>query len=265
MRVLLIRRARLYSPNSVEKDRAIMEAVATKLRQHGLEVVVADEDMLPATNLRACWILTMARKPETLQWLKSQDALIINSPQSIEKCRRDRLEETMRRIGTPTAGSNGTDGYWLKRADASAQTKDDVVFARDEEELARKIQAMRDRGISRYVVSAHVKGDLVKFYGVGHSFFRYYYPTDDGDSKFGDELRNGTANHFGFDVAALRSEVERLAAAVGIDVYGGDCIVRRDGSFCIIDFNDWPSFSRCREEAAAAIVTLFTERMINRL
>jgi len=47
-----------------------------------------------------------------------------------------------------------------------------------------------------------------------------------------------------------------LARAVGIKVYGGDCIVGEDGSFCIIDFNDWPSFSRCREDAATAIATL---------
>jgi len=265
MKVLAISRARRFSPNSVEKDKAILEAVAIKLRQRGYEVAMADEERLPAADLHAHSILTMARLPETLRWLKSQDALIINSPQSVEKCSRCQLEETMRRISIPMAASTGTDGYWLKRGDGSAQTKDDVVYACDEKELGQKIQEMRDRGISQYVVSAHVKGDLVKFYGVGcHSFFRYYYPTDDGESKFGDEARNGLARHFAFDVAELRREVERLAAAIGIDVYGGDCIVREDGSFCIIDFNDWPSFSRCREEAAGAIVNLFMQRMINR-
>ena len=54
----------------------------------------------------------------------------------------------------------------------------------------------------------------------------------------------------------LQREVLRLAAALGVSVYGGDAIVRADGSFCLIDFNDWPSFSRCREEAADAIASL---------
>ena len=31
-------------------------------------------------------------------------------------------------------------------------------------------------------------------------------------------------------------------------VYGGDAIVKSNGTYVIIDFNDWPSFSRCREE-----------------
>ena len=54
----------------------------------------------------------------------------------------------------------------------------------------------------------------------------------------------------------MQAEAERLAEAVGIEVYGGDCIVSSDGTFCLIDFNDWPSFSRCREEAAEAIASL---------
>ena len=116
---------------------------------------------------------------------------------------------------------------------------------------------MRSRGITDYVVSAHVVGDLVKFYGVGQGdFFRWYYPTDDGQTKFGDEHHNGTAHHYRFQENALQHEVQRLAAAVGVDVYGGDAIIRADGSFCLIDFNDWPSFSRCRDAAADAIVSL---------
>jgi hypothetical protein len=98
-------------------------------------------------------------------------------------------------------------------------------------------------------------GDLVKFYGVrGTGFFKCFYPTDDGENKFDDEKRNGLAHHYNFDIQRLMESAERLAAITGLDVYGGDCIVRSDGSFAIIDFNDWPSFSRCREEAAKAIV-----------
>ena len=48
----------------------------------------------------------------------------------------------------------------------------------------------------------------------------------------------------------------RLAGLLGLEVYGGDCIVRQDGTFAIIDFNDWPSFSRCRNDAAKAIASL---------
>ena len=102
-----------------------------------------------------------------------------------------------------------------------------------------------------------MKGDLVKVYGVRNTgFFRLFYPTDDGISKFGDERYNGMAQHYRFDKEGLQRKADLLAEAVGVDIYGGDCIVKADGTYCIIDFNDWPSFSRCREEAADAIVTL---------
>ena len=137
-----------------------------------------------------------------------------------------------------------------------------MVFAENEEELRNKISEFELRGIGDYVVSAHVEGDLVKFYVVvGSGFFRYFYPTDDGDSKFGDEQHNGAARHYRFSTTDLQQASEQLATAVGVDVYGGDCIVREDGSWCIIDFNDWPSFSRCRDEAVDAIVSIVNKKL----
>ena len=92
-------------------------------------------------------------------------------------------------------------------------------------------------------------------------FFRFFYPGDDGQWKFGDERRNGRPCHYRFSAPGLRAMAERAASIAGTDVYGGDCIVRADGSVCIIDFNDWPSFSRCRDEAAEAIAGLVEARM----
>ena len=266
MEVLMIQRAERFSPNSVEKDLAILEAVAERLRQQGCDVTILPEDALGQeytrgqedTRILPQCIFSMSRLPETLHWLKALQGIpIINSPEGVENCTRCRLQTIMERIGTPIPPQEGSDGYWLKRGDAAAQSERDVVFVQDREALRQAKADMEQRGIRKYTVRAHVKGDLVKFYGVyGTVFFRYYYPTDDGQTKFDDEQRNGPAHHYSFDACALQGEAERLAEAVGVEVYGGDAIVRADGSFCFIDFNDWPSFSRCREEAAEAIAQL---------
>lgn len=263
MKILMIQRAEQFSPNSVEKDLAILEAVADRF--HDTEGrfscdVVSETDITrePSLGVGIRCIFSMSRLPETLQWLKSlQGIKIINTPEGVENCARSTLETIMTQIGTPMPPKEGPDGYWLKRGDAAAQSEDDVVFAADSASLKQAITAMQQRGITSYTVSAHVKGDLVKFYGVCDTgFFRYFYPTDDGRTKFEDERRNGPAHHYSFDASLLQDEAERLAVAVGVQVYGGDAIVRSDGSFCFIDFNDWPSFSRCREEAADAIASL---------
>ena len=260
MKVLMIQRAPQFSPHSVEKDRAILEAVGTRLSAQGHQVSIVSEDSL--AEIPSCDVIfTMGRLSETLEALNAVATLgfcrVINSPQGVASCARCRLESIMAQVGTPVPPKEGLDGYWLKRGDAAAQSEEDVQFAPDKTSLEAKIRQMTQRGITQYTVSAHVVGDLVKFYGVsGTGFFRYYYPTDDGDTKFSDEKRNGSAFHYPFELSAMQTEAERLAEAVGIKVYGGDCIVRSDGSFCLIDFNDWPSFSRCREEAAEDIASL---------
>jgi hypothetical protein len=152
------------------------------------------------------------------------------------------------------APRDGDHGYWIKRGDAAAQSKGDVQFAATQAELELKKAEFAKRGIHSYTISAHVSGDLIKFYGVaGTGFFRYYYPTDDGESKFGDEQRNGAAHHYPFDATELQHSVDTLAEAVGIKVYGGDCIVDVEGRYYVIDFNDWPSFAPCRNESAPHI------------
>ena len=268
----MIQRAVCFSPNSVEKDWAILKAVGSRLLTAGHQVeIVSEEDIWESSfvcefhkaqvdnllRVHPQYVFSMARLPETLSWLETLPIRVINPPQGVKNCARCRLQIIMERLGTPMPPKKGPDGYWLKRGDEAAQSKDDVVFAENSEVLKQAIATMEQRGIKDYTVSAHVKGDLVKFYGVYDSgFFRYYYPTDDGQTKFEDECRNGLAHHYPFDVQTLQGECEHLAEAVGVEVYGGDAIVRADGSFCLIDFNDWPSFSRCCEEAADAIASL---------
>lgn len=268
MRILAVSRAEQFSPNSVERDRAIFQAVTDRLQRQGHDVCFVSEDSpdRQESTTHPDLILTMARKPETLRWLKSFGVICINSPEGIASCAKHSLAAIMENLGTPVPPKEGTDGYWLKRGDAAAQTAEDVVYVSDREQLKTAIQTMRQRGVNDYTVSAHVPGDLVKFYGVGQGdFFRWYYPTDGGHTKFGDEHRNGVACHYHFEAGTLQDEAQRLAAAVGVCVYGGDAIVRSDGSFCMIDFNDWPSFSRCREEAADAIASLvINSKFVNR-
>ncbi|MCD8210954.1 MAG: hypothetical protein LUC37_05360, partial [Prevotella sp.] len=134
----------------------------------------------------------------------------------------------------------------------------DVVFARNEKEKKDYLDDFLRRGVKDVLITSHVKGDCIKFYGVNSpkKFFRYFYPNDFGDTKFGNERINGATEHYEFLVDDLKKDVAKLAQLTGLEVYGGDCIVRRDGSYAIIDFNDWPSFSRCKDEAAMAIATL---------
>lgn len=260
--VLAIRRDDKFSPNSVEVDRQILQAVIDRLPH--VRVWMKDEAALTMQD-EADVYLFMGRLPQAISILKDKERdgkrIIINQASNLERCSRSALEQLMQQEGIPVAPRYGDKGYWVKRGDAAAQTKDDVRYCADEEEVKACLELFAERGIRDVVVNAHVEGDLIKFYGVGSDFFRFYYPTEGGRSKFGDEARNGEVHHYEFDVAALQKDVFRLAETVGIEIYGGDCIVDRSGNYYVIDFNDWPSFSRCRDEAAAAIAELVNRKV----
>lgn len=257
---MAVRRDDRFSPNSIENDREILQTVCRLL---GNDIEMVDETRLSET-CDADVYLSMGRLPETIRLLKTfedQGAIVINSAYGVAASVRCKLHETMKANHIPMPLSHGEHGFWLKRGDEAAQEVGDVVYCPNEESLTKAKEKFVERGIDNYLVSAHVLGDVVKFYGVGDRFFRYYYPSDDRRMKFSHELVNGEAHHYPFDEQSLRHEVVRLAEIISLDVYGGDAIVDEMGRFYIVDFNDWPSFSRCREEAAEAIASLVKERM----
>jgi len=109
------------------------------------------------------------------------------------------------------------------------------------------------RGITTAVINEHLVGDLVKFYGVaGTDFFYWFYPNLQ-HSKFGLEKINGKAHGILFDKEQLQQICNEAAGVLNLKIYGGDCIIDEDGTIRLIDFNDWPSFAPCRNEAAPCI------------
>lgn len=266
-RIYAISRAVRYSPNSVEKDAGILLGVCHELIRKGYDVVTVGEEAVPADEEAVAYV-TMGRSNAALHALRERElagALVVNNPAAVALCcNRRRLDTLLKSADVPVPSDSGRYGYWLKRADGVAESPFDVIYAAGIDEAMSKKRDMEAGGIRDVLVQAHVQGDLVKFYGVnGTSFFRYYYPGDDGQWKFGDEGRNGTPQHFDFCVDELHAVAGRAAAVTGTDVYGGDCIVGVDGKLTIIDFNDWPSFSRCRDEAALAIATMVDTRIGN--
>lgn len=268
-KTLLIQRALCYSPNSEEKDLAVLQEVGSLLED---ATIISEDDFVnrfstynqsvssesvDSANVY-CQIISMARSTkalECLEQLEQSGIQVLNPSAGVWACQRSNIDKVMRENHLPFPPDEGNDGYWVKRADTSAQSKEDVCFCHDWTEVENVKSAFMQRGIINIVVQAHVKGDVVKFYGVEDTgFFRYYYSGDDTETKFGDEERNGKPQYYPFSSSNLQADAEKLACLLQTPIYGGDAIVREDGSYVIIDFNDFPSFSRCREEAAKAIV-----------
>ena len=220
--------------------------------------------------VRACResdaVFSMARDATLLSWLAAEErqgCKVINSAAALLRADRTALTRLFVRQGIPVprtcaaadAPSRLSGPLWLKRGDACAQEATDVCHVRNRAEFEAALRAFAGRGISDVLACEHAAGDLVKFYGVEGTDFFFHYHATGGDhfSKFGLERFNGAPAGYDFRPADLKACADRAARLSGLTVYGGDCVVRPDGTFVIIDFNDWPSFSLCCDAAAAAI------------
>jgi hypothetical protein len=248
-----------YSPGRVEDDAAILERTCDALADRGIDVSLGDVDLLTRTTPSA--VIAMCQSAASLAALDrcvAADAPVVNAPDAIRACYR---HETVRRLtGTAapfpptrivvTDHDRGalTDAApcWVKRGDVHAMAADDVVFAATSREVHTVLDDFATRGIARAALQTHVEGVVVKFYGViDGRFFRCF--THDHEVPA--------------SLPVLWAAAQAGARALGLEVFGGDLVVGADGRPVLVDINDWPSFSRCRDEAADAIAGYVADRL----
>ncbi|WP_295729020.1 hypothetical protein [uncultured Muribaculum sp.] len=279
-----IMRAGAYSPNHIGNDAAIFNAVADQLRKRGCVVNIYSEEQFNNGLVKENIIINMCREMKSiqrLQQLEDRGALVINSGYGIENCTRERMTRILVGSNIPYPESlivntdesvrsalkdAGFSQCWIKRGDFHAMHKEDVSYVRHPEEAQEVLQEYFLRGIKRAVINRHLVGDLIKFYGVqGTPFFFWFYPFDAGHSKYGHEAINGKSRGLEFDRQRMRDICQNASEVLDVKVYGGDCIVSPEGDIRIIDFNDWPSFAPCRQEAAPYIAKCILSSIKERL
>lgn len=279
IRVVGVSRGNEFSPNHVGNDAAIFRITAENLEKKGCEVVLYPEKEFVEQGIEADFIFDMARDRATIRRLKELEdhgATVVNSAYGIDNCVRKAMTELLiannvphpRSVIIPTDGTFTPDFFpcWIKRGNSHAMVKEDVVYVECREEAEYVLADFRKRNIPEAVVNEHLVGDLVKFYGVqGTDFFYTFYPTEQSHSKFGLEAINGETRGYPFDVKKLQAYSNLAAEVLNVPVYGGDCVVSATGEIRIIDFNDWPSFARCREKAGPKIAECIYNRMVQKL
>jgi hypothetical protein len=265
MRALGIYRERAFSPGKVEADAAILDAALAELRREGFETrAVAPADFAAAgfaewSGSGVDLVLSMCQGAEALRRLSELEqsgAIAVNSALSIRNCYRDLLNPGLARAGVPIPPGMLVDTalplesgallgveialpLYVKRGDLHALGPDDVRRVETLAELRAALMSFATRQVSQAYVQQEVEGEVVKFYGVGGG--EYFTALREQD-----ELSEAQHRELAHAAAAA-------AGAIGLEAWGGDAVIDRAGAIKIIDFNDWPSFSRVREPAARAI------------
>lgn len=259
-----IARERVYSPGKVEDDRAILEAVADRLRaRHRVAVVSADDplpDVAPPTV-----VFAMCQGPAALAALRRWEAAgvrVVNAVAGIENAHRRRMLAAFARHRLPHPESVVVDsaggaalppwveaGAWLKRGDVHATEAGDVVRVADRAAARAALAGFAARGIAAACLQRHVAGDVLKFYAVRGGAFFACYGGEGVDLDAGADAR-------------LQALAEAGAASLELEVFGGDCVRDGNGGLWLIDLNDWPSYGRCRFRAAEAIASYVEQARI---
>jgi hypothetical protein len=263
-------REEAHSPGRESDDAEILRLTAKGLEAKGFQVDLKTPDELSVpTDARPRGIFLMCEQPGALQAVMALEAAgvrEVNSPAAVFNTYRERMIAQFAEARVPfiasrlvaTAGEPAAAPHpvWVKRSDVHNTQEGDVVFAADAAAVARALEGLAGRGIPRAVVQPHVDGDLIKFYGIGPGggahgeppWFRWFYHKDQ------------TLRGHAFDQRALARLVRQAAGALGLEIYGGDCIATASGELVLIDVNAWPSFALFREEAASAIAAYLSVR-----
>lgn len=259
-----------HSPGRVEDDAEIMRRVGEALTERGFSVELVAADAVteaPSANL-----FVMCERGTVLDRLAAMEkkgSIVVNAPASIRNTYRHRMVELFarHRVAAPMSWivaadanrSRPADCAWIKRYDFHATQRDDVMYAASETGWREALRRFAERGIPFVVAQEHVAGDLVKFYGVRNgerardaNWFQWFYHRD-----------KGMLGH-AFDPARLSEAALHAAAALELEIFGGDAVIRANGEPMIIDLNAWPSYALYRDRAAQAIADCLTERFRRR-
>lgn len=282
--IIGIERGTEFSPNHIGNDKKIIDLAVTALKGLSYDVTTYTEKEFLDKNIKGDFIFSMARDKQTIAQLKKLEedgALVINSAHGIGNCIRRKMTELllenhiphpqsvifdMDSIPTKEIEKLPSSSYWIKRGDFHAIHREDVSYARNLDEAISIIEEFKYRHIPDVVVNEHLDGDLVKFYGVADTdFFYWFYPYDMQHSKFGLEKINGQAKQIPFSQDKLKLTCDEIGEILNVKIYGGDCIIDANGDFRIIDFNDWPSFAPCRDQAGEKIAECIDKQIRTKL
>lgn len=264
-----------HSPGRETDDALVLQAVAACLEENGFSVALKTAEEIaggaeepPANLFVMCERLGIL---DTLERWEERGARIVNPPGGVRNTYRDRTAALFERERIPfprsvlvstsspapagPSGSADLSGCWIKRGDVHNTEPGDVVRARHNADAAAALRDLSRRGVSRALLQEHAPGDLVKFYGIagpaddpGRDWFQWFYH------------REQRLQGYSFDPDRLASIARSAAAALGLEIWGGDAIVGPDGSLLLIDLNAWPSFALYRETAAPKIAALLAHR-----
>jgi glutathione synthase/RimK-type ligase-like ATP-grasp enzyme len=255
-----------FSPNHELNDFLIIQKTAEELMQLGVKVKIYREEDIFNEEICEDYIFSMVQSPagaKHLLEIAKNKKFVINTPESVINCYRYNMNRLLAENGIPFPKSiivdtniknfefldEFKDKIWIKRGDAHAVQREDVVFIDDKSKVNYVLNEFKNRRLKTCTIQNHIEGDTIKFYSIYGEDFFYWYTTD---------LKYCSS----FDEKKLKQLANESAKALGLEIFGGDAIVTKDSEIFIVDINDWPSFAPIRDRASKVIGNIIYQKAL---
>ena len=256
-----------FSPNHELNDFLIIQKTAEELTKLEAKVKVYREEDIFNEEIKEDYIFSMVQSPDgskQLLEIAKDKKFVINTPESVRNCYRYNMNRILEEnkipfpksmiVNTDTSNFEFLDNFinkiWVKRGDAHAVQREDVVYLNDKNKASYVLKEFISRGLKTCTIQNHIEGDTIKFYSIFEKDLFYWY----------------TANlkYFApFNEEKLKQLANDSAKALGLEIFGGDAIVTKESEIFIVDINDWPSFAPIRDRASKIIGNLIYQKAIN--
>jgi hypothetical protein len=256
-------------------DQAVISRVGTYLRAFGYPVRLFKRapravdfclSQLDRPDPPHITVFNMCRDPHNLSLLSQLSSLhpnrarIVNSPQSADQLLRKPLYAHIQALGIPLPPTEVLSipqcieradhlcyPVWLKLPDHHHVAGFGVLRALSPSDFLSLIK----RFSAHAHAHAHTHPEVIVQQDICGGFETKFYGVY---SQSSDSLLFFVCNRAlpAPLVRRLRAYSLSLARRLGVQVFGGDCIVKLNKPF-LIDFNSWPSFRSCIDDGARAI------------
>ncbi len=214
-----IYREERFSPGKVADDRAIIDLAAAELGRAGVAVRMAPGESLPSLDRPPALVFAMCQSPAALEWMDeaAKRAIVVNHPSAIRACYRANLLARLDEAGVPqppwavagkeppTELGGGVLVEARRRARHGGRRRSTRLLGRRmgrrHRRVPRQADPWRDRATAR-------RGGGVQVLWSRRRILSRLRPSRGQES-------------------AARALARRAAAALGLEVYGGDGVSRR--------------------------------------
>jgi hypothetical protein len=267
-RIALIKNSKRVTTPKEVNELLFITLLSSLLEKERAAVNIYEENEFNESRISESLVIASAKGKhciEKLEKAEMEGITVINSSESILNCNRANMSGILSLAGIPfpktiTIASNtkidkeveqfDSDIVWLKKDEKENHSEPDTFCSlRNQTHCNATLGKFKNHISDKLIMQENIAGDIISFYGIRETGYFYWTYAD-------------AVTFTRFERDSLFSLVDSAAWLLGLSIYGGQVVVKEDGSIVIIDMDAFPDFAPIREQAAAQVASFILSKAV---